>query len=265
MAGLQQDLWSDVRFGSLADITATLCNVRFTPNSGHHYFLLLLPHQSFCRARGGLRIAAIAADATNKVELADLDVGDGETSEVIESELDATGEAAVASAIAKAEVCEAQDLPDKAAKKEQVLKQLRAYRDKNSGVKVAPDDPLATDKIRVTRYLKSFDRTPADLPAGFWDEPDRDVRGIMLGEVVGPVMAERLPRAQIVVSRVATLSVPQSGWRSGWSGRATESPLNRYRRLSSFLCVLSCHSPILWSSPQSVRVFWVSPRAWLLA
>jgi hypothetical protein len=26
---------ADVRFGSLADMTASVCDVRFTPNSGH--------------------------------------------------------------------------------------------------------------------------------------------------------------------------------------------------------------------------------------
>lgn len=62
-------------------------------------------------------------------------------------------------------------------------------------LKVAHNDPLATEKIKVTRYLKRFDLTPDVLPADFWTL-DENRRGFELGEIVGPVRraAKRLKR-----------------------------------------------------------------------
>lgn len=126
----------------------------------------------------------------------DLDLGaDVGSTEAIEHvrELDAVAEAAVEGAIAKAEAYEAQDVLDEPRKAQpEYLEQLRAARIKYSGgVEVAADDPLATDKIRVSRYLKQFGLTLDALPSRFWDEPDETVRGGLLGDVVGPVMATR--------------------------------------------------------------------------
>jgi hypothetical protein len=148
------------------------------------------------------REAEAPADIENLDKLLDgLELGADEALEVIEhlELLDAAGEDAVEGVIAKAEAYEAQDVLDEARKEPNKLReQMRAARAKiNGGVGVAPDDPLATDKIRVARYLKKYDRTPDDLPAGFWDEPDRDVRGILLGQVVGPIMAERRSAKQL--------------------------------------------------------------------
>ena len=130
--------------------------------------------------------------------LADLKVGAGETSEVVEhlGEPDTSSAAAVKSPIAKTEAYEAQGVPDEAARKEQLRETMRTANAKIRGVKVAPDDPLATDKIKVTRSLEKDGLTLADLPAGYWDEP-RDVRGILLGQVVGPVrrLAKRVKRS----------------------------------------------------------------------
>ena len=52
--------------------------------------------------------------------------------------------------------------------------------------KLANDDPLATDKIKVERYLKRFGLTLDDLPDGFWSESEV-ARGYLLGQTVGPV------------------------------------------------------------------------------
>ena len=128
--------------------------------------------------------------------LGDLDLGaDVGSTEAIEHvcELDAVAEAAVECAIAKAEAYEAQDVVDEAGKAQMKLReQIRAAIVKYSdGAEVAKDDPLATHKIRVSRYLKKFGLTLDDLPSRFWDEPDETVRGGLLGDVVGPVMATR--------------------------------------------------------------------------
>jgi hypothetical protein len=46
----------DVRFGSKADMTACLCDVRFTPESGHHKVLnqlrLAISQQAFSASTG---------------------------------------------------------------------------------------------------------------------------------------------------------------------------------------------------------------------
>jgi hypothetical protein len=140
------------------------------------------------------------AEAPSDIEsaehlLGDLELGADEALEVIEhlDELDAAAEDAVEGAIAKAEAYEAQDVLDEARKKPNKLReQMHAkLAEINGGVRVAPDDPLATDKICVHRYLKKFGLTSDDLPDGFWDEPDEAVRGWLLGDTVGPVMAER--------------------------------------------------------------------------
>lgn len=76
--------------------------------------------------------------------------------------------------------------------RQKLLAEMRAYRKKiNGGVEVTADDPLATQKIKVARYLKKFGLSESELPAGFWDEPDEADRGRLLGEVVGPVMAQK--------------------------------------------------------------------------
>jgi hypothetical protein len=141
------------------------------------------------------------AEATSDIEsvealLRDLELGaDESSSAVVETigELDAAAESNVEAAIAKAESYEAQDVLAEARREPNKLReQMRAARTKiNGGVRVAPADPLATDKIRITRYLKKFGLTLDDLPNCFWDEPDEAARGSLLGKTVGPVMAER--------------------------------------------------------------------------
>jgi hypothetical protein len=62
---------------------------------------------------------------------------------------------------------------------------IRAYRAKAHRGTVAPTESLSTDKTKVERYLKKSGLSAADVPEGFWSEPDRDARGRMLGEIIG--------------------------------------------------------------------------------
>lgn len=101
--------------------------------------------------------------------LGDLEVGAGETSEVIEDigELDSAGKGTLANA-------EAQDTLDEERREPTKLQvQMRATRARlNGGIDVASDDPLATDKIKIAKALKKVGRTLADLPPD-WDKLPR--------------------------------------------------------------------------------------------
>ena len=48
---------------------------------------------------------------------------------------------------------------------------MRAYTAKHSAPVPTPSDPLALDKIKVTRHLKKHGLTPDVLPEGFYDWP----------------------------------------------------------------------------------------------
>jgi hypothetical protein len=108
--------------------------------------------------------------------LGDLEVGAGETGEMIEAigELDVAGEDAVESAIAETEGYEAQDMFDEARKEPMTLReQMRAARAKlNGGVEGAEDDPLAKDRKKIAKTFQKVGRTLADLPAD-WDKLPR--------------------------------------------------------------------------------------------
>jgi hypothetical protein len=71
-----------------------------------------------------------------------------------------------------------------------LVAQLRSYRAKHvPPTAISPDDPLAIEKTKIERYLKKYSRTPADLPDDFWEQ-SKDMRGWMLGQIVGPAMGE---------------------------------------------------------------------------
>jgi hypothetical protein len=121
--------------------------------------------------------------------LADLEVGAGETSEVVEhlGELDASAEDAVEGAIAVVEAYE--DQPDAVASfgvgptaRTIAIQTYLAKQPKRGGARPAackefgvdPTDPLAEDKVRVAGVLKKFKATLADLEAfwpGYWTLP----------------------------------------------------------------------------------------------
>lgn len=76
--------------------------------------------------------------------------------------------------------------------------QIRASIEKYGVVPVNADDLLATDKIKVARYLKQYGLTLTDLIAeypNFWTLDD-NVRGFLLGQFIGPIRraAKRLKR-----------------------------------------------------------------------
>lgn len=72
-----------------------------------------------------------------------------------------------------------------------------------------PHDPLAIDKIKVARYLEKFGLTLDDLPPEFWTH-DEELRGFILGQIVGPVMAERraAKRAALRLKRLIAVGYP---------------------------------------------------------
>ena len=87
---------------------------------------------------------------------------------------------------------------------------------------------VATDKIRVSRYLKKFGLTSDDLPDGFWDEPDETVRGWLLGDTVGPVMAER--RLAKRVERSIEAGYPADYYSRPWDEQRKIGSVVRKRR-----------------------------------
>jgi hypothetical protein len=131
--------------------------------------------------------AAVAEEAERtdidlNLVLADLEVGAGETSGVIEdlSELDASAEDAVEGAIALAEAYE--DQPDDPTALTVAIQEYKARQStrgearppacKDFGIYVA--DPQALDKVRTAFKLKRFGKALADLEAyhpGFWALP----------------------------------------------------------------------------------------------
>ena len=167
-------------------------------------------------ATPAVQVVAVAEKAEQtdienlELVLGDLELGADETAgEVIEDmgELDAASEDAPINEIKreKAELAAAKQVDGaeiddgELAARDEARKEPNKLREQmhaklaeiNGGVRVAPDDPLATDKICIARYLKKFGLTSDDLPDGFWDEPDEAARGWLLGKTVGPVMAER--------------------------------------------------------------------------
>jgi hypothetical protein len=82
-----------------------------------------------------------------------------------------------------------------------LLAQIRAYRAKHPQA-----DPQATEKIKVERYLKKNHRSSADLPEGFWNEPDRAARGYALSQVIGEVRAKE--RAAKRLERLISAGYP---------------------------------------------------------
>jgi len=63
-----------------------------------------------------------------------------------------------------------------------LLIQIRAYREKHKPH--APHDPLAIEKVRVHRYLIKHGHSSDELPPDFWEQ-DRDIRGFIVGQVLG--------------------------------------------------------------------------------
>jgi hypothetical protein len=191
--------------------------------------------------------AEAASDIDVESLLGDLELGPDESAgEVIEhlGELDAAGEDAPINEIKreKAEPAAAKQVDgaeiddgelaarDEARKEPNKLrKQMHAkLAEINGGVRVAPDDPLATDKICVHRYLKKFGLTSDDLPDGFWDEPDEIVRGWLLGDVVGPVMARR--RYEKRVERSIEAGYPADYYSRPWDEQRKIGSVVRKRR-----------------------------------
>ena len=121
------------------------------------------------------REAEAPADIENVDDLLDgLELGADEALEEVEhlGELDAAAAYAVEGAIATAEAYEAQDVLDEAGKAQMKLReQIRAAIVKYSGDGVAPDDPLAKEKKKVSNALQKVGRTTADLPPDFWKLP----------------------------------------------------------------------------------------------
>jgi hypothetical protein len=83
--------------------------------------------------------------------------------------------------------------------------QVRAFIEKNGIVRVNADDPLATDKIRVDRWLRNRGRTSDDLPPNYWSL-DKDERGSILGEIQAGVNAE--DRAAERLARMVAAGYP---------------------------------------------------------
>lgn len=165
------------------------------------------------------------ARTTQTVEqlLGDLELGSDDTGEAVTedfSELDVYGSAHVdtnATLITEQEkIIERPEPLD-------LVAQMRAYRAKNApNATLSPDDPQATEKIALDRYLKKNGRSSADLPEGFWNEPNRAARGSMLGQIIGEARAEE--RAAKRLERLTSVGYP-----SDYSSR----PRDEQRRISA--------------------------------
>jgi hypothetical protein len=108
-----------------------------------------------------------------------------------------------------------------------VLALVQAWREKNNVTLAKPDDPLATDKIRVERYLRRYGLTPDVLPSGYWDFGE-DLRGFLLGQAVGPVMTER--RAAKRLKRMMARGYPADYYLRSDQDRQRTSDVVRQRR-----------------------------------